>query len=140
MPNLFNHLHHVCIVVSDLERSKAFYRALGFIDGDERVMADKTLSFMRLGAIEIELFAYNEPVASAELPERMLGFNAVPTSGVAVGTAREERALAHPTGHARRRTQATQLSKPCRIFSSGRSRPMKMMRLNRSSPSFHGRW
>ena len=65
---------HIGIVVSDLERSKAFYRALGFIDGDERVMADKTLSFMRLGAIEIELFAYNEPVASAELPERMLGF------------------------------------------------------------------
>lgn len=65
---------HIGIVVSDLERSKAFYRALGFIDGDERVMADKTLSFMRLGAIEIELFAYNEPVASPELPERVLGF------------------------------------------------------------------
>lgn len=65
---------HIGIVVSDLERSKAFYRALGFIDGDERVMADKTLSFMRLGTIEIELFAYNESIASLELPERMLGF------------------------------------------------------------------
>lgn len=65
---------HIGIVVSDLERSKAFYRALGFTDGDERIMADKTLSFMRLGTFEIELFAYNEPVLAVELPERVLGF------------------------------------------------------------------
>ncbi len=65
---------HVGIVVSDLKRSKAFYRALGFADGDERVMADKTLSFMHLGDLAIELFAYNEPVAEAERPDRALGF------------------------------------------------------------------
>ena len=29
---------------------------------------------------------------------------------------------------------------PCRIFSSGRLRPMKTRRLSRFSPSFHGRW
>ena len=34
--------------------------------------------------------------------------------------------------------QAMQLSKPWRIFSSGKLRPMKTMRLVRSSPSFHG--
>lgn len=65
---------HVGVVVSDLERSKAFYRVLGFVDGDERVMSDKTLSFMRLGVLDIELFAYNEPVPAPELPERTLGF------------------------------------------------------------------
>lgn len=64
---------HIGIVVSDLARSKDFYRALGFVDGDERVMADKTLSFMRLGPIEIELFAYDEPVP-APSSGRVLGF------------------------------------------------------------------
>jgi len=65
---------HVGIVVSDLERSKAFYRALGFTGGDERVMADKTLSFMHLGDLAIELFEYDEPAAAAERPDRALGF------------------------------------------------------------------
>lgn len=65
---------HVGIVVSDLERSKAFYRALGFVDGDERVMADKTLSFMHLGDLAVELFAYTEPADAPERPERALGF------------------------------------------------------------------
>ena len=65
---------HIGIVVSGLERAKAFYRALGFVDGNERIMADKTLSFMRLGALEVELFAYNESVPAPDLPERVLGF------------------------------------------------------------------
>lgn len=65
---------HVGIVVSDLERSKSFYRALGFVDGDERVMADKTLSFMHLGDLAVELFAYAEPAVAPERPERALGF------------------------------------------------------------------
>ncbi|HHJ99435.1 MAG TPA: hypothetical protein ENN10_05755 [Actinobacteria bacterium] len=65
---------HVGIVVSDLERSKSFYRALGFTEGDERVMADKTLSFMHLGDLAIELFAYDDAVPAHDLPERMLGF------------------------------------------------------------------
>ena len=37
-------------------------------------------------------------------------------------------------------TQATQLSKPLRIFSSGNLRPMNTSRLSRFSPSFQGRW
>ena len=41
---------------------------------------------------------------------------------------------------AMRISHATQLSKPCRIFSSGRLRPMNTMRLSRFSPSFQGRW
>ena len=35
--------------------------------------------------------------------------------------------------------QAMQLSKPVRIFSSGRLRPMKIMRLLRTSSAFQGR-
>ena len=66
--------HHIGIVVSDLERSKAFYRVLGFEPGDERVAEDKTLSFLRLGPIQLELFWYPEPVPAVEAPERAVGF------------------------------------------------------------------
>lgn len=66
--------HHIGIVVSDLARSKAFYSALGFRQEQERVSADKTISFMGLGALKVELFAYSEAVPAAELPSRVLGF------------------------------------------------------------------
>lgn len=66
--------HHIGIIVSDLARSKAFYRALGFEQAEERVGEDKTLSFLRLGQLQLELFAYVEPVPAAEVPERVLGF------------------------------------------------------------------
>lgn len=66
--------HHVGVVVSDLERSKRFYSALGFVLAQERVAEDKTISFMRLGPLQIELFAYREPVPPAGGPERVLGF------------------------------------------------------------------
>ncbi len=66
--------HHIGIVVSDLERSKAFYRTLGFEQAAERVGEDKTLSFLRLGALQLELFCYREPVPAAEVPSRVLGF------------------------------------------------------------------
>lgn len=66
--------HHVGIVVSDLTRSKAFYSALGFEQAEEHVMADKTISFMRLGGLQVELFAYHEPVQASQAPERVLGF------------------------------------------------------------------
>ena len=65
---------HVGIVVSDLERSKAFYRALGFEPVSERVGEDKTLTFLRLGTIQLELFCYREPVPAAGVPGRVLGF------------------------------------------------------------------
>lgn len=66
--------HHVGIIVADLERSKAFYRALGFEAVSERVAEDKTLSFLRLGAIQLELFWYRESVPAAEDSSRVLGF------------------------------------------------------------------
>lgn len=66
--------HHVGIIVSDLERSKAFYRALGFSEVSERVGDDKTLSFLQLGALQLELFCYREPVPAADAPQRVLGF------------------------------------------------------------------
>lgn len=66
--------HHVGIIVSDLDRSKAFYRALGFEQAAEHISEDKTISFMRLGSLEVELFAYREPVSAAHSPERVLGF------------------------------------------------------------------
>ena len=66
--------HHLGIIVSDLERSKAFYRTLGFEQVSERVGEDKTLSFLRLGTLQLELFWYREPVPAAEVPERVLGF------------------------------------------------------------------
>lgn len=66
--------HHVGIIVSNLERSKAFYEALGFEEAEEHVAEDKTISFLRLGGLQVELFAYRETVPSVELPERVLGF------------------------------------------------------------------
>jgi len=66
--------HHVGIIVSDLERSKAFYRALGFEQGVEHHHEDKTISFMRLGALEVELFAYRETVPATDATGRVLGF------------------------------------------------------------------
>ena len=66
--------HHVGIIVGDVGRSKAFYAALGFETVDEREMDDKTLSFMRLGAIQVELFAYREPVPAVPDEGRVRGF------------------------------------------------------------------
>lgn len=66
--------HHVGIIVSDLKRSKAFYSALGFVQDVEHVSEDKTISFMRLGTLQVELFAYAEPVGASEAAGRVLGF------------------------------------------------------------------
>lgn len=65
---------HVGIVVSDLARSKRFYGALGFEQDQEHVSEDKTISFMRLGDLQVELFAYREEVPAPDLPGRALGF------------------------------------------------------------------
>jgi catechol 2,3-dioxygenase-like lactoylglutathione lyase family enzyme len=62
--------HHVGIIVSDLERSKAFYSALGFQAVSERDDGSKTICFMALGSFRLELFAYDEPT---EAPPRPLG-------------------------------------------------------------------
>lgn len=66
--------HHVGIIVSDLDRSKAFYAALGFEQGVEHVSEDKTISFMQLGLLQVELFAYRDAVPAAQGPDRVLGF------------------------------------------------------------------
>ena len=78
--------HHVGIIVSDLACSKAFYGALGFEQGVEHVSAEKTISFMRLGPLEVELFAYAEQVPAADAPPRVLGFRhlALETSDIDV--------------------------------------------------------
>lgn len=65
---------HVGIIVSDLARSRAFYAGLGFIPGTEHFSEDKTISFMRLGELEVELFAYAETIPPPADSTRVLGF------------------------------------------------------------------
>ena len=71
--------HHVGIVVSDMDRSTAFYEELGF-ETTAFMPADdgsKAIKFMALGPIMVELFWYAQtPEASAPLGrgERRLGF------------------------------------------------------------------
>lgn len=52
--------HHVGLVVSDLERSIAFYRGLGFEVESSLPMEDawRSITFMRLGEFRLELFWY----------------------------------------------------------------------------------
>lgn len=58
--------HHIGLVVGDLERSTAFYEALGFRTTSNLPAEDgsKTIRFMELDGFSIELFAY----ASASAP------------------------------------------------------------------------
>ena len=67
-------IKEVGIIVSDLERSKRFYRALGFEQADEHVSAEKTISFMRLGPLQVELFGYASHVPAGLRADRELGF------------------------------------------------------------------
>ncbi len=70
--------HHVGIVVSDVERSTSFYRALGFEVVKEHPAEDgsRTIRFIRSGDFEIELFWYDVPAAPACDPagKGQLGF------------------------------------------------------------------
>ncbi|NTU71464.1 MAG: hypothetical protein HGB10_06560 [Coriobacteriia bacterium] len=70
--------HHIGIVVSDLERSTTFYRALGFETVNDLPSEDgsRAIRFVRLGDFEIELFWYAEPAAGAPAPagRGQLGF------------------------------------------------------------------
>lgn len=65
---------HVGIIVSDLARSKAFYSTLGFEQTVEHVSEEKTITFMRLGDLQVELFAYNEAIPAPADEGRTLGF------------------------------------------------------------------
>lgn len=69
--------HHIGIVVSDLERSTAFYRALGFETVSEIPSEDgsRTIRFMRLGALQLEFFWYADtPSKPATAGAKQLGF------------------------------------------------------------------
>lgn len=68
--------HHVGIIVSDLDRSVAFYEALGFrvsstIESED---GSRTIKFMELGGAFIELFCYASTPMRADLGEKHLGF------------------------------------------------------------------
>ena len=69
--------HHIGIVVSDLERSTAFYRALGFETVSEIPSEDgsRTIRFMRLGALQLEFFWYAAtPQKPTPTSAKQLGF------------------------------------------------------------------
>ncbi len=66
---------HVGIIVSDVDRSKAFYRALGFEPDSQYDDGTKTLVFLRAPGLRLELFCYREtPPVSPVAGERTLGF------------------------------------------------------------------
>ncbi len=66
---------HVGIIVSDVARSKAFYRALGFELDSEYDDGTKTLVFLRGPGLRLELFCYREtPPVSSAAGQRVLGF------------------------------------------------------------------
>ncbi len=69
--------HHIGLVVSDLERSLAFYRALGFEVESELPMEDgsRSITFTRLGDFRLELFWYAEtPEPLAQGETKRVGF------------------------------------------------------------------
>ncbi len=66
--------HHVGIVVSDLDRSKRFYGALGFETVQEMSDEAKTICFMELANLRLELFCYVETPPSCAHTARTIGF------------------------------------------------------------------
>ena len=69
--------HHVGIIVSDLERSTAFYRTLGFEVSRDIPWEDgsRAIRFVRSGDFEIELFWYAEtPLPTPPAEGKPLGF------------------------------------------------------------------
>lgn len=66
---------HVGIIVSDLDRSKSFYAALGFVPDSEYDDGTKTLVFLKGPGLRLELFCYREtPSAPPASGQRTLGF------------------------------------------------------------------
>jgi len=68
--------HHIGIIVSDLARSVSFYEALGFkptlvIPSED---GSRTITFMQLGEMQVELFWYAETPSRIERGEKALGF------------------------------------------------------------------
>jgi catechol 2,3-dioxygenase-like lactoylglutathione lyase family enzyme len=62
--------HHIGIVVADLPRSTSFYQTLGFEVVSDIPAQDgsRAIRFMRLGAFELELFWYAEPIGPEAAP------------------------------------------------------------------------
>lgn len=68
--------HHVGLVVSDLDRTRAFYEALGF-EVENVAMKDETraIEFLRLGEFRLELFWYaEEPETLPAAAGKRIGF------------------------------------------------------------------
>jgi methylmalonyl-CoA/ethylmalonyl-CoA epimerase len=63
--------HHIGIVVSDLARSVSFYEALGFVTVAVMESDDgfRTITFMELGGMQVELFWYASPTAPGPRPD-----------------------------------------------------------------------
>jgi catechol 2,3-dioxygenase-like lactoylglutathione lyase family enzyme len=68
--------HHIGLVVSDIQKSIAFYESLGFsVETAMEPAPGRSITFMRLGEFQLELFGYAErpaPVSEAEGPR--IGF------------------------------------------------------------------
>jgi len=69
--------HHIGIVVGDLERSTAFYHALGFTTVSNLPFGDgsRAIRFIALGDFQLELFWYAETPATPPHAEgKQMGF------------------------------------------------------------------
>lgn len=68
--------HHLGLVVSDLERSTAFYHALGFETVQELYTDDESraIRFVELGSFRLELFWYAQQLPSSVPPGKAIGF------------------------------------------------------------------
>jgi len=105
--------HHVGIVVSDLERSTAFYHALGFTTVSDLPVesGSRAIRFVSLGGFQLELFWYAEtPATQPHADGKQIGFRhfALQTDDVAAvldelraaGLVGEEAAVRHvPAGY-----------------------------------------
>jgi len=68
--------HHIGLVVNDLEKTTAFYHALGFETVQELYNDDdsRAIRFLELGGFRLELFWYAETPVSAVPSGRAIGY------------------------------------------------------------------
>jgi catechol 2,3-dioxygenase-like lactoylglutathione lyase family enzyme len=66
--------HHVGLIVSDIERSIAFYEALGFSVETRHDMDDKTIVFLEQDGFALELFDYAQSPEPPLSGPRRIGF------------------------------------------------------------------
>ena len=83
--------NHIGLVVSDVERSIAFYESLGFeVATSMEPAPGRSITFMRLGDFQLELFGYAEP----PLPASPAGVPRIGFRHLALGTADIDAVLA----------------------------------------------